>query len=377
MLIGLTVDGGGKIRALQRADNIANEAARAAGQAINAGLAISGGAKVIDPAAARSAAQHYINALDGVTGSVTTIDGTHLRVTVTVRWDAVLLPLFAAPAPAQHGARQPPPSSRSNTIKEHYVARTASTTSRGGQAATGLSAAAVVALIGAMPFLLIWAAGNPLTPTLSWIRKFSADPSAALNAVWQTLSSRDDGTLFLHLLTAVAWVAAVMAAWAWISFLGAFVVELVTQTRAHRQGRTPRTATAIPGMRLQQRAAAVLVAAIIGAIAAPTLASALGLHAGDIRATRRGRSRPPHHRSRSTRRSRPAPHPRRNTPDMSRSRWNAGRACSTSPSRTASPRSNSPRPTTASPSPTGMPCKPAACASTPDGHCVSPPPRGP
>ncbi len=96
-MIGLVVDGGGKIRALQRADNIAAEAARAAGQAINAGQAISGGEKVIDPGAASTAAQQYINALDGVTGTVTTIDGTHLRVTVTVRWNATLLSLFGGP----------------------------------------------------------------------------------------------------------------------------------------------------------------------------------------------------------------------------------------------------------------------------------------
>lgn len=93
-MIGLVVDGGGKIRALQRADNIAAEAARAAGQAINAGQAISGGAKVIDPGAAASAAQQYLNALDGVTGSVTTIDGTHLRVNVAVQWNPMLLDLF-------------------------------------------------------------------------------------------------------------------------------------------------------------------------------------------------------------------------------------------------------------------------------------------
>jgi Flp pilus assembly protein TadG len=93
-MIGLVVDGGGKIRALQRADNIAAEAARAAGQAINAGQAISGGAKVIDPAAAATAAQQYINALDGVTGSVTTIDRTHLRVSIAVQWNPMLLDLF-------------------------------------------------------------------------------------------------------------------------------------------------------------------------------------------------------------------------------------------------------------------------------------------
>lgn len=96
-MIGLVVDGGAQIRALQRAHNIAAEAARAAGQAINGGQAISGGEKVIDPAAARSAAQQYLSSLSGVTGTVTTLDDQHLRVTVIVRYDPLLLDLFGGP----------------------------------------------------------------------------------------------------------------------------------------------------------------------------------------------------------------------------------------------------------------------------------------
>src|SRR5512142_163776 len=69
-MIGLSVDGGGKVRALERADELASEAARAAGQAIYAPQAIEGGDKIVDPAAAAAAAQNYLTAT-GVTGTVT------------------------------------------------------------------------------------------------------------------------------------------------------------------------------------------------------------------------------------------------------------------------------------------------------------------
>lgn len=94
-LLGLVVDGGAKVRALQRADNIAAEAARAGGQAINAGQAIDGGAKELDSDLAVAAVYAYLNALDGVTGSVTIDSAQKLTVTVTVTYDPILLDLFA------------------------------------------------------------------------------------------------------------------------------------------------------------------------------------------------------------------------------------------------------------------------------------------
>ncbi len=83
-MIGLSVDGGGKLRAIERADNIASEAARAAGQAILVPQAIQGGDKVVDPAAAVTAAQNYLAAA-GVTGTVAVAtDRKHVTVTVTI-----------------------------------------------------------------------------------------------------------------------------------------------------------------------------------------------------------------------------------------------------------------------------------------------------
>lgn len=97
-MIGLSVDGGGKIRAIQRANNIASEAARAAGQAILAPQAIQGGEKVIDPGQALINAQTYLDAA-GVTGTVSLSDCTggagngckRVTVTVTIVYDTTFL----------------------------------------------------------------------------------------------------------------------------------------------------------------------------------------------------------------------------------------------------------------------------------------------
>lgn len=92
-MIGLSVDGGGKVRALERADSLAVEAGRAAGQAILASQAIQGGAKVVDPGRAVAAARSYLAAA-GVSGAVTvSSDRTHITVTVTIIYHTVFLGL--------------------------------------------------------------------------------------------------------------------------------------------------------------------------------------------------------------------------------------------------------------------------------------------
>jgi Flp pilus assembly protein TadG len=97
VMLGLISDGGAKVRALQRADNIASEAARTAGQAINAGQAMTGGAKEVNPSLAADAAQAYLGDIDGVTGSVTVApDLQNLTVTVSLSWDPLILDLFGA-----------------------------------------------------------------------------------------------------------------------------------------------------------------------------------------------------------------------------------------------------------------------------------------
>ncbi|MEV5850421.1 pilus assembly protein TadG-related protein [Streptomyces sp. NPDC051985] len=82
-IIGIAVDGGSKMRATERADYVAGEAARAGGQAIDPADAISGKAIVVDPQAASAAAQSYLRSA-GATGTVNVSgDGKTLTVTVT------------------------------------------------------------------------------------------------------------------------------------------------------------------------------------------------------------------------------------------------------------------------------------------------------
>src|SRR5258708_3786957 len=90
VVIGLAVDGGAKVRATQRADNIAAEAARAAGQAINPTLAVPGTKRVLQADQAKAAGEAYLAAA-GVQGSVTVVNNTEVRVTVTISTNTVML----------------------------------------------------------------------------------------------------------------------------------------------------------------------------------------------------------------------------------------------------------------------------------------------
>lgn len=82
-VIGITVDGGGKLRATERADAIAMEAARAGGQAIDPGQAIPGKAVVVEPAAARAAAATYLSAAGARGSAQVSPDGKTVTVRVT------------------------------------------------------------------------------------------------------------------------------------------------------------------------------------------------------------------------------------------------------------------------------------------------------
>ncbi|GAA1885621.1 hypothetical protein [Asanoa iriomotensis] len=104
IVIGLTFDGIGRIRAYQRAANIAAEAARAGGQAINVADAIAGATPAVDEADATAAALAFIDNLDDPTivdrevslgqdagGNEST---QFLRVAVTISYDAAMLDFF-------------------------------------------------------------------------------------------------------------------------------------------------------------------------------------------------------------------------------------------------------------------------------------------
>ncbi|WP_153815688.1 pilus assembly protein TadG-related protein [Streptomyces sp. SUK 48] len=90
-IIGVAVDGGSKMRATERADYIAGEAARAGGQAIDPADAINGTATNVDPPAAAAAAQAYLSSAHA-TGTVSVSgDGKALAVTVTSSYATTFL----------------------------------------------------------------------------------------------------------------------------------------------------------------------------------------------------------------------------------------------------------------------------------------------
>jgi len=96
LLVGLTVDGGGKMRADARADDLAGEAARAAGQAIDPTRAIPGEAIVVTRSAARKAVDEYLSGQgDVVDHHADVIDnGRTIVVSVQIRYHTVVAGFF-------------------------------------------------------------------------------------------------------------------------------------------------------------------------------------------------------------------------------------------------------------------------------------------
>lgn len=93
--IGLGIDGVRAAQGLATADAVAEEAARAAGQALDVAAARRGSAAV-DPVEAVAAAQRYLEAA-GVTGSVAVVDPQRIRVEVSITRPTVLLGLIGRP----------------------------------------------------------------------------------------------------------------------------------------------------------------------------------------------------------------------------------------------------------------------------------------
>ena len=92
-LVGLAVDLGGQVHAHERAHDLAAQAARAGGEEVEGAPAIEGGELTISPAAARAAAQHYLDAA-GVSGTVTITNGNTITVTVQNSYDPRFLGLI-------------------------------------------------------------------------------------------------------------------------------------------------------------------------------------------------------------------------------------------------------------------------------------------
>jgi putative Flp pilus-assembly TadE/G-like protein len=94
LMVGLAVDGGGKMRAQMHADNIAAEAARAAGQAIDVPQAVAGTADVVDTQLATNAADAYLKNA-GVVGTVIVLpSGREITVIVEITYQTKFLDLI-------------------------------------------------------------------------------------------------------------------------------------------------------------------------------------------------------------------------------------------------------------------------------------------
>lgn len=91
LFVGIAVDLSGKLHALQRAQDVARQAARAAAQAAEGPSVVRGGAARVDPARAAQAAQAYLNTA-GVTGSVS-VSGDLVTVRTSATYTPVMLSL--------------------------------------------------------------------------------------------------------------------------------------------------------------------------------------------------------------------------------------------------------------------------------------------
>ena len=100
--VGLAYDLGGKELASQRAEDVAAQAARAAGQHLVAPTAVRGQGAVVDTAAAAAAARAYL-AASQVEGTVSVAAGNVVVVETTDTYTPLFLPLIGIGAMAVHG----------------------------------------------------------------------------------------------------------------------------------------------------------------------------------------------------------------------------------------------------------------------------------
>ncbi|HET8616195.1 MAG TPA: Tad domain-containing protein [Actinomycetales bacterium] len=91
--VGLAVDLGGQVHAHERAHDVAAQAARAGGEQVNGGPAIQGTGLTVNPAAARAAAQRYLDQA-GVDGTVMVTSSDTITVTVHDSYDSQFLGLI-------------------------------------------------------------------------------------------------------------------------------------------------------------------------------------------------------------------------------------------------------------------------------------------
>lgn len=102
LIVGLVVDGAGKIQANENAQAIASGASRAAANAVASQVVVNGGIS-LDNNRARIAATDYIEA-SGMTGTVT-VTGTRISVTVETNYSTKFVSIIGiATLPAEASA---------------------------------------------------------------------------------------------------------------------------------------------------------------------------------------------------------------------------------------------------------------------------------
>ena len=101
MCIGVAVDLSSQVRAEQHAYDVAAQAARTGGEALDA-TSVDGSYPSLAVGQARAAVDQYLAAA-GVTGTMTVTDGTNVRVTVTDTYDPLFLGIVGLHDLTVHG----------------------------------------------------------------------------------------------------------------------------------------------------------------------------------------------------------------------------------------------------------------------------------
>jgi hypothetical protein len=105
-LVGLAVDGAAKIRAVQRADRVAAQAARVAGQEIDRSSVLAGTGLKVDRRAAVLAAEDFLHASRLEGSAEVSADGRSLRVVARAKEQTIFLGLVGVSEFAVMGEAQ-------------------------------------------------------------------------------------------------------------------------------------------------------------------------------------------------------------------------------------------------------------------------------
>ena len=240
LIIRLAVDGGAKVAATQRANAIADEAARAGGQALDISAALTGQVRV-DPVAAVAAAriprpQRRARRGDRRRRRHPARDHHHQPahhllglIGISSPWRAPAPPTLS-PTPARTGSGPMTTPPRALDLRRL------------------LALLVLTAAVAGVPIAL-WELGGAYLP----------DELPSWAQVTTALGGPDTGGVFLGMLVVIGWTA-------WACFALSVAVELVDQLRGLPPPR-------LPGLTAPQQLAGLLVAAVLGVGSGPLLAA--------------------------------------------------------------------------------------------------------